>query len=566
MTKKKVPITKKPHEILLDPLLNKGTGFSYEERADLGLHGLLPMHVSSLEEQVERRYANFCQKKTPLAKYSYLASMQDRNEILYYRFIYEHAEEVLPVVYTPTVGDASLNFSQLYNQNRGIYIPFPLMDQMEQMIDNIPNEEVSTIVVTDGSRILGLGDQGAGGMTIPVGKLSLYTLFGGIHPAKTLPILLDVGTDNPKLLKDPLYIGWRHERIKGAKYDQFIEAFVQAIKRRYPNVLLQWEDFSKPNAKNILDRYRNEICSFNDDIQGTAAVTLAAILSALKVTKSPITDQRIVILGNGSAGLGIADLIIDEMMENGISREEALEKIYIVGRYGVIHKDFENIDPYLKEFAKDYSDIKTYIDPESGHVSLQRITEEIHPTILIGVCTKPSAFDEKLIRTMAKNCQRPIIFPLSNPTSKTEAIPEDIINWTDGRAIIATGSPFDPVVYQGKAHQICQCNNVYIFPGVGLGAIAVAAKTISNHMFSKAAEVLARYCPKAKDPLASLFPPVSDLRSICREIAFEVAKVAVRDKNTDLTLTDEEIKTAIDTEMWFPEYPIYTRSEELALT
>ncbi|MCB1118302.1 MAG: oxaloacetate-decarboxylating malate dehydrogenase, partial [Chlamydiia bacterium] len=370
----------KPHEILMDPLLNKGTGFSYAEREDLGLHGLLPMHVSSLEEQVERRYANFCQKKTPLAKYSYLASLQDHNEILYYRFLYEHAEEVLPVVYTPTVGDASLNFSQLYNQNRGIYIPFPLMDQMEQMIDNIPNEEVSTIVVTDGSRILGLGDQGAGGMTIPVGKLALYTLFGGIHPAKTLPILLDVGTDNPKLLKDPLYIGWRHERIKGKQYDYFIEAFVKAIKRRYPNVLLQWEDFSKPNAKNILDRYRDEICSFNDDIQGTAAVTLAAILSALKVTQSSITDQRIVILGNGSAGLGIADLIIDEMMENGISRQEALDKIYIVGRYGVIHKDFENIDPYLKEFAKDYNEIKSYIDPETGYVSLQRITEEIHPT------------------------------------------------------------------------------------------------------------------------------------------------------------------------------------------
>ncbi len=566
MTKKKIPVSKKPHEILLDPLLNKGTGFTHEERTELGLHGQLPMHISTLEQQVERRYANFCQKKTPLEKYSYLSSMQDRNEILYYRFLYEHCEEVLPTVYTPTVGDASLNFSQIYNQNRGIYIPFPLMDQMDEMIDNIPNEEVSAIVVTDGSRILGLGDQGAGGMTIPVGKLALYTLFGGIHPGKTLPILLDVGTDNPKLLKDPLYIGWRHERIRGEEYDQFIDKFVKAIKRRFPNVLFQWEDFSKPNAKNLLDRYQEEICSFNDDIQGTAAVTLAAILSALKVKKESINDQRIVILGNGSAGLGIADLIVDEMMTNGYSRDEALDRIYIVGRYGVIHKDFENIDPYLKGFARRYDEIKSFVDPETGHVSLQRIAEEIHPTVLIGVCTKPSAFDEKLVRTMAKTCERPIIFPLSNPTSKTEAIPSDLIKWTDGRAIIATGSPFEPVVHAGKAHQICQCNNVYIFPGVGLGAIAVKAKTISNHMFSKAAEVLAKYCPMAEDPLASLFPPIKDLRSICREIAIEVAKVAVRDRNTELELSEQDIKTAIDEEMWFPEYPIYTKAEELALT
>ena len=473
---------------------------------------------------------------------------------------------MLPTVYTPTVGDASLNFSQIYNQNRGIYIPYPLRDQMEQMIANIPNDEVSTIVVTDGSRILGLGDQGAGGMTIPVGKLALYTLFGGIHPAKTLPILLDVGTDNPKLLKDPLYIGWKHERIKGEEYDQFIDQFVQALKARFPNVLLQWEDFSKPNAKNILDRYQDQICSFNDDIQGTAAVTLGAILSALKVTKSSINSQKIVILGNGSAGLGIADLIIDEMMENGLSRTEALDKIYIVGRYGVIHKDFENIDPYLKEFVRDFDDIKSYVDPETGHVSLQRIVEEIHPTVLIGVCTKPNAFDEKLVRTMAKTCERPIIFPLSNPTSKSEAIPEDLIKWTDGKAIIATGSPFAPVEHNGKAHHICQCNNVYIFPGVGLGALAIKAKTISNHMFSKAAEVLARYCPMATDPLASLFPPIKDLRSICREIAIEVAKIAVRDKNTDLNLTEAEIKQAVDEEMWFPEYPTYTRAEELVLS
>ena len=542
MSKKKICLSKKPHEILLDPLTNKGTGFTMEERSELGLHGQLPYHVSSIEQQVERRYANFCQKKTPLERYTYLTSLQDRNEVLFFRFLYEYAEEVLPTVYTPTVGDASLNFSQIYSQNRGIYVPYPERDNIEEMIANIPNEEVSAIVVTDGSRILGLGDQGAGGMTIPVGKLALYTLFGGIHPAKTLPILLDVGTDNPKLLKDPLYIGWRHERIKGAEYDAFIDRFVKAIQARFPNVLLQWEDFAKPNAKILLDRYREEICSFNDDIQGTAAVSLGAILSALKVTKVPLSQQRIVILGNGSAGLGIADLIIDELMQNGSSRDQALEKIYIVGRYGLIHKNFENLDAYLAEFAKPYDDIKQWVDPDTGHVSLLKLVQEVQPTILIGVCTKPSAFNEELVKAMAANCARPIIFPLSNPTSKSEAIPADLIKWTDGKAIIATGSPFAPVTHNGIVHNICQCNNVYIFPGVGLGAIAVGAKTVSNHMFSKAAEVISSFCPMAKDPCASLFPPIRDLRSICREIAIEVGKVAVRDGHTDQTYTDEEFK------------------------
>ena len=560
MSKKKISLSKKPHEILLDPLLNKGTGFTHEERTDLGLHGQLPFHVSTLEQQIKRRYANFCQKKTPLEKYTYLASMQDRNEILYFRFLYEYAEEVLPTVYTPTVGDASLNFSQIYSQNRGIYIPYPLQDQMEDMIANIPNEDVSTIVVTDGSRILGLGDQGAGGMTIPVGKLALYTLFGGIHPGKTLPILLDVGTDNPKLLKDPLYIGWKHERIQGDEYYAFIDKFVTAIKKRFPNVLLQWEDFAKPHAKNLLDKYRGDICSFNDDIQGTAAVTLGAILSALKVTKEPLSSQRIVILGNGSAGLGIADLIVDELMENGISREDALEKIYIIGRHGVIHKNFPNLDPFLQQFARPFGEIEKWADPDTGHVSMQKLTEEIHPTILIGVCTKPNAFDEKLVRTMAEHCKRPIIFPLSNPTSKSEAVPQDLYEWTNGQAIVATGSPFAPVSYKGLSHQICQCNNVYIFPGVGLGAIAVGANSISNHMFSKAAEVISRHCPMANDPCASLFPPISDLRHICREVAIEVAKIAVRDGLTDKSLSPEQIQEAVDSEMWFPEYPTYTRA------
>ncbi|MCP5509740.1 MAG: NAD-dependent malic enzyme [Chlamydiales bacterium] len=560
MGKKKIALSKKPHEILLDPLLNKGTGFTHEERKELGLQGQLPYHVSSLEEQVERRYANFCLKKTPLSKYAYLTSMQDRNEILYFRFLYEYAEEVLPTVYTPTVGDASLNFSQIYNQNRGIYIPFPLQEQMEAMVANIPNEEVSTIVVTDGSRILGLGDQGAGGMTIPVGKLALYTLFGGIHPGKTLPILLDVGTDNTKLLNDPLYIGWRHNRIQGDEYYAFIDRFVQAIKKRFPNVLLQWEDFAKPHAKNILDKYRDSICSFNDDIQGTAAVTLGAILSALKVTQEPLKNQRIVILGNGSAGLGIADLIVDELMENGSSRQEALEKIYIIGRNGLIHKNFPDLDPFLMQFARPFAEVKEWADPDTGYVTMQKLTEEVHPTILIGVCTKPGAFDEKLVRAMAQNCKRPIIFPLSNPTSKSEAVPSDLFKWTDGRVIVATGSPFEPVMHNGLKHHIGQCNNVYIFPGVGLGAIAVKAKTVSNHMFSKAAEVISRYCPMANDPCASLFPPIKDLRNICREVALEVAKIAVRDGQAAEDYSAEQIQERIDAEMWFPEYPTYTRA------
>ena len=545
-----------PTEILNTPLYNKGTAFTKEERDALGLHGFLPFHISTLQEQVQRRYENFQEQRDQLAKYTFLSGLQNRNEILFYRLVSEHLTEMVPLIYTPTIGDVSLNFSNLYSQHRGFYLSYPLKDKIGEIIAHWPTPDIDVIVVTDGERILGLGDVGIGGMAISQGKLALYTLFGGIHPAKVLPIMLDVGTNNQELLNDPLYLGWRHARVVGKEYDQFIDLFIQEIKKRFPKVLLQWEDFAKPHARPLLEKYRDQICSFNDDIQGTASVALAAILGAIKLAKGKLKDQKIVMVGGGSAGLGIAYLILEAMKLEGCSEIEARHNFYIVDIDGLIHDQLPHNDSEQKKFARDFNSLKNWtLDRtiQDGKVMLLDVIKNAQPTILIGVSAQPNIFTEEIVKAMGSYLERPIIFPLSNPTSRSEATPENLIAWTQGRAIIATGSPFRPVHYQGKDYHIAQCNNVFIFPGIGLGIISCQTPKVIDKMFIKAAVVLSEHAPMLKDPTASIFPSLEELRGISRQIAITVAQVAQEEglipKSSIL-----EIEQRIDYNMWSPEY------------
>lgn len=555
---KPIEISLEAGEILNNPLYNKGTAFTSEERDSLGLHGLLPFHISTIEQQVERRYENFKERKDDLSRYIFLSSLQNRNEILFYRMVYEHVTEMLPLIYTPTVGDVSMHYSILYRQHRGIYLSYPLQEKIGNIVWNLPNEEIEVIVVTDGERVLGLGDVGVGGMAIPQGKLALYTLFGGIHPGKVLPIMLDVGTNNQELLNDPLYLGWRHPRISGAEYDEFVDVFIKHVNKRFPKVLLQWEDFAKPHARPLLEKYREEICSFNDDIQGTAAVALAAIISAVKLSKSKLKNQKIVMFGGGSAGLGIAELIIEAMKLEGCSEKEALDNFYIIDIDGLIHTELHHMDSEQRKFARNHSKLKDWSRSESDKITLLDVVKNAKPTVLIGVSAQPNVFTEEVVKTMAGYTEHPIIFPLSNPTSRCEATPDNLIRWTEGKAIIATGSPFAPVEYLGKMYHIAQCNNVYIFPGVGLGIVACKSPKVTEKMFIKAADILSDKAPMLNDPTASIFPSLEKLRNISREIAIAVCKVAQEDGLVPKS-SQKEIETQVDNHMWLPNYPLYTR-------
>ena len=552
-----IELSMNPIDLLNTPLYNKGTAFTKEERDSFGLHGLLPFHVSTLEEQVQRRYKNFKENPDPLTKYIFLSSLQDRNEVLFYRLVIEHISEMVPLIYTPTVGDVSLHFSTLYRQHRGLYLSYPLKDKLDEMIACWPTDEVQVIVITDGERILGLGDVGVGGMAIPQGKLSLYTLFGGIHPGRTLPILLDVGTNNQQLLNDPLYLGWRHPRITGNEYYAFVDLVINAIKKRFPHILLQWEDFARPHALNLLEKYRDQICSFNDDIQGTASVALAAIFGAVKLSKSQLKDQKVAILGGGSAGLGIAELIVQAMKLEGCSEFEARKNIYIVDIDGLIHTQLPMHFPEQKKFAQDVNALRDWDVTNLTKITLLDVVKNAKPTILIGVSTQPNVFTEEIVRTMANHVEHPVIFPLSNPTSRSEAKPEDLLRWTNGKAIIATGSPFPSVDFHGKKVQIAQCNNVYIFPGIGLGVIACKTPKVTEKMFIKAAQILSEYTPMLQDPMGSLFPSLEDLRKVSREIAISVSHVA-QEEGLIPKSSEQEIEGRIDQTMWYPEYPIYT--------
>jgi len=547
-------------DLLDTPLLNKGTAFTEEERHHLGLMGLLPPHIESIDEQVARCYEAFQLEPTNLEKHIYLRNLQDTNETLFYRLVLDYIDEMLPIIYTPVVGEACQKFSEIYRRARGLFIAYPERHCMREMLANCALKNVEAIVVTDGERILGLGDQGAGGMGIPVGKLSLYTAIGGIDPRTTLPIMLDVGTNNQDRLADPKYIGWRHERITGEEYDQFIEDFVTSIQELFPNVLLQFEDFASKNASPILAKYRDRLCTFNDDIQGTAAVTTGTILAAAAATGRPLDDHRIVMLGAGSAGIGISNQLVAAMMETGMSEVDARKRFFVIDSHGLIHDGRTNLAPYKIPFQQSQTDLADWDVQSHDQISFDETVRNAKPTILVGVTGQPGVFTEPIIRDMASHCDRPIIFPLSNPTSRCEAIPQDVMEWTKGTAIIATGSPFAPVEYGGQKYPIAQCNNSYIFPAMGLGVLASGANRVTDEMFMSAAIALKEFSPVLKDPKGELLPSLKDLRKLARHIALAVGTKAQQQGLAPQTSSDE-LAAAVDQKMWKPVYPIFTKAD-----
>ncbi|HEV2235873.1 MAG TPA: NAD-dependent malic enzyme, partial [Ktedonobacterales bacterium] len=490
--------------VLEDPLLNKGSAFTREERMQLGLLGLLPPHIASMEDQLARTYENYQRKESDLERYIFLASLQDRNETLFFRLLQEHVAEMAPIIYTPTVGLACQQYSHIYRRPRGLYIAYLEQDEIEATLRRAPSAGVRVIVVTDGERILGLGDLGIGGMGIPVGKLALYTLCAGISPAVTLPIILDVGTDNEDLLADPLYLGWHHPRVRGAEYDQFLDAFVSAVARVFPHALLQWEDFARENARALLDRYRDRLCSFNDDIQGTGAVTLAGVLSAAHVTGARLQDQRVVLLGSGSAATGIADQIAAALRGADMDAAAAASTLWLVDSRGLVHDGRADLDDTKQRFAQPAARVAEWPRDGRGVISFDTVVERVRPTVLIGTAAQPGAFSQQMVTDLARHVERPVILPLSNPTNKSEAAPADLLRWTDGRALVATGSPFDPVNLGGHTFEIGQCNNMFIFPGVGLGVIISGAARVPDALFLAAATALSEMAPARSDSSGAL--------------------------------------------------------------
>ena len=540
---------------LLDtPLLNKGTAFSLEERAAFGLNGLLPPQIESLNEQAARAYEAYRRKDDDLERHIYLRALQDNNETLFYRVVSDHIEELMPIVYTPVVALGCQHFSQIYRRPRGLFISYPLRDRIPDLLNNRPNREVDIIVVTDGERILGIGDQGVGGMGIPIGKLSLYSLIGGIHPARTLPIVLDVGTNNEDRLRAPEYLGWRHERVSGEAYYQFVELFVRALKRELPNTCLQWEDFANPHARPLLDRYRDQLLTFNDDIQGTAAIVLGALIGAIKVSGGSMKDQEIVFFGAGAAGIGVADYLREPMVQGGLSPEDARKRIWIVNRGGVLHADRKDLSPEQRVYAQDVERFSSWQRKPDGKIDLETVLKNVRATILIGLSTVRDSFNEAIVREMASKVERPIIFPLSNPTDRSEAVPADLLRWTDGRALIATGSPFAAVEFAGKRIPIAQCNNVYVFPAVGLGLVASGARRVTDKMMIAAARALGEDSPALRDPAEPLLPSLKDLRRVARDIAFAVGREAQRSGVAN-KLSEDELRKRIAATQWTPEYP-----------
>lgn len=544
-------------DLIRNPLLNKGTAFPESERIELKLHGLLPPVVSNLEIQLARSYNVFKSKQTDLEKYIYLRELQDSNETLFYSLLNQHTPEMMPIVYTPTVGAGCQAYSLIYRRPRGLYLAYSYKDQLDQIIAHPHFDNVEAIVVSDGERILGLGDQGVGGMGIPVGKLALYTACAGIHPTSTLPILLDTGTNNPELLQDPLYMGWRHERVRGKEYDDFIEAFVKAVKKRWPHVLLQWEDFAQLNANPILAKYRDTLCTFNDDIQGTAAVATGTLLAAMQAIGSNLIDQRIVIVGAGSAGCGISNLMVEAMVDAGLSQEEACSRFYLIDAHGLLLDDNPHLQSFQKPLAQSRNRIAEWkIESNAQGISLKEVIEHAHPTVMVGVSGQAGLFTEEIVRAMAKHVTHPIIFPLSNPTSKAEATPVDIMKWTNNLAVVGTGSPFPPLMIEGKPRRVDQTNNAYIFPGMGLGIIAVQSRRVTDRMFMAAARALADCSPAKADPKANLLPPLDHIREVSYQVGFATAKEAIQEGLAN-PMTDEALSLLLRKKMWTPEYLPY---------
>jgi len=543
-------------DLLDTPLLNKGTAFTEEERTLFGLHGLLPPHVETLEEQVARAYEAYQLKDNDLERHICLRALQDNNEVLFYRLLLDHIDEMTPIVYTPTVALACQQFSHIYRRPRGIFVSYPHRNSIATLLRNRPNPNVDVIVVTDGERILGIGDQGAGGLGIPIGKLSLYTLIGGIRPERTLPIVLDVGTNNAQRLRDPEYIGWRHERIAGEDYFNFIDQFVQAVKQEFPETCLQWEDFANTHARPILERYSDQLLTFNDDIQGTAAVALGAILGAVSVIGKSIVEQQIVFLGAGSAATGVADELRAAMEDDGLSEAEARSRFWFVDSHGLIHSGRADLSAEKLSYAQPRDRVSKFATKTKDRIDLADVIANIDATILIGLSTVGGTFTEPIIREMARKVERPIIFPLSNPTSKSEAKAEDLIHWSDGRALVATGSPFGSVDYGGRKIPIAQCNNVYIFPAMGLGVVASRSRRVTDAMMLAAARALSANSPALRDASASLLPPLPDLRRVAAEIAVAVGLQAQKE-GVAAMIPEEELRQRVKASQWMPDYPSY---------
>ena len=540
------------YDLINSSRLNKGTAFSDHERDVFDLHGLLPPHVGNLDEQIVRRIQALRDQPSPFNKYSFLRDLEDTNETLFYALLVRNIEEMLPLVYTPTVGEGCQRFSEIWRKPRGLFLSYPNKDRIDQMLNHRRYDGVKCIVVSDGERILGLGDQGAGGMGIPIGKMALYTALGGIHPEHCLPVLLDVGTDNEDRLKSPLYIGWTHHRVRGEEYDAFVDVFVNSVKKRWPHVLLQWEDFAGSNAARLLARYRNQLCTFNDDIQGTAAVATATLLSAINVTGVPLEQQKIVVLGFGTAGIGITNLLAQFMQDKGLTEQEARDRFYAIDRYGLVTEHGKDVRPEQLPYARKEQEVQDWRQP-NGEITLLDVIRHAKPSVLIGVSGQPGAFTEEAVREMAKNAIRPVIFPLSNPTSRSEATPQDLLEWTEGRALIGTGSPFEPVNLGGRKVQIDQTNNSYIFPGLALGIIASKAKRVTDTMIMAAAKELARLVPTQKDKHASLLPSLSDSRQLSRSIAQAVGKQAIQDGQAQIA-GEDSLNRELQANIWEPVY------------
>ena len=552
-TKRPLYIPYAGHTLLELPLLNKGSAFSLEERREFNLIGLLPQTVETIEKQAERAYHQYQQCQTDLDRHIMLRAVQDDNETLFFRLLEDHLEEMLPIIYTPTVGRACEEFSNIYRNHRGLFVSYPDREHLDDMLRSATKDNVKVIVITDGERILGLGDQGIGGMSIPIGKLALYTACGGISPANTLPIMLDVGTNNEQLLADPRYMGWRHQRISGEEYNAFVESVMQAIQRRWPNVVVQFEDFAQTNAMPLLERYRDQFCCFNDDIQGTASVCVATLMAACQAKDEAMRDQRVVFMGAGSAGCGIAEQVIAAMVAEGLSEHQARAQIFMIDRPGLLTQELPDLFDFQQRLAQPADFVAHWPNRE-----LQTVVEQVKPTILIGVSGQTGLFTEAVIKAMHAHCPRPVVMPLSNPTSRVEATPEQVLNWTQGQALVATGSPFAPVEIADQSYPIAQCNNAYIFPGIGLGVVAVGANRVTDAMLMAASKALASESPMLKTGRGALLPPLGDIQAVSRAIAFAVARQAQVD-GVALNSNEQTVWKSIDQLFWSPEYRHYRR-------
>ncbi|WP_309858433.1 NAD-dependent malic enzyme [Bacillus sp. SLBN-46] len=555
MNTKVIQTTLKGKEILSNPFLNKGVAFSKKEREELGLEGLLPPHVLSLEEQAKRAYEQYSARTTNLFKNGLLYDLYNRNVVLFYRLLKDHLSEMLPIIYTPTVGEAIEQYSHVYRRPGGMYLSIEDPEGVEAAFRNLgqPKNGIDLIVVTDSESILGIGDQGVGGINIAIGKLAVYTAAAGIDPSRVLPIVLDVGTNNQSLMEDPFYIGNKFPRVRGERYDEFIDLFVSTARKFFPEVLLHWEDLGNVNARNILEKYGEKTLTFNDDIQGTGAVTLAAVMSALKVTGVPLKEQRIVVFGPGAAGIGNADQMAEAMIFDGLSKEEAYDRFWAVDYRGLLTDDISDVFTFQKPYARRAEEVREWERNEDGIISLMEVVKRVKPTILIGTSGQAGAFTEEIVREMAKHVERPIIMPMSNPTSLAEAVPADLIQWTDGKVLMATGSPFDNVVYNGVSYEIGQSNNAFVFPGLGLGAIVAKAEIISKGMLAAAATAVATMSESSK-PGAPLLPSINKLQEVSEYVAIEVAKSAIAEGIAKANINMVDVEKAVANAMWKPEY------------